>query len=225
MINKLETLQRHLGYRFNNEKLLTQALTHRSVKGEHNERLEFLGDSILNFIIGHALYQKLPYAKEGDLSRYRASLVCEETLAELAVNFDLGEYLILGVGELRAGGFRRKSILADALEAIIAAVYLDSDLLTVQHLVELWFVSRLNDVATVKVKKDPKSRLQEYLQAQKFPLPVYKVVDVVGADHDQTFYVECSVDGMSEVAKGHGSSRKIAEQIAAENFLKEVLKQ
>lgn len=225
MTYPLETLQRNLAYRFNNADLLKQALTHRSVKGSHNERLEFLGDSILNFIIGHALYQQLPHAKEGDLSRYRASLVCEETLAELAVHFYLGEFLILGPGELRSGGFRRKSILADALEAIIAAIYLDSDLLTVQHLVETWFSTRLKEVATTKVIKDPKTRLQEFLQAQKSALPIYTVLDIVGADHNQTFYVECAVEGLTGIGKGHGNSRKIAEQIAAENFLKEILKQ
>ena len=225
MIVELGTLERKLNYFFKNPKLLIQALTHRSVRGEHNERLEFLGDSILNFIVGHALYQKLPHAKEGELSRYRALLVCEDSLAALALTFNLSDFLILGAGELRSGGFRRKSIMADALEAIIAAIYLDADLLTCQKIVETWFAEHLINVAQMKIKKDPKSAIQELVQSKKLPLPEYTVIKITGADHDQTFHVTCQVLGIEEVMMGKGSNRRIAEQEATGAFLKEVFEQ
>ncbi len=221
----LTALECQLNYTFKDQKLLKQALTHRSVRAAHNERLEFLGDSILNFVIGHALYQAMPHAKEGELSRYRALLVCEDSLASLAIAFNLSDFLIVGAGELRAGGFRRKSILADALEAVIAAIYLDSDIVTCQKLLEAWFASQLKEVASQKMKKDPKSTLQEYLQARKFDLPHYKVVKIEGADHEQVFYVECVVEGIARKTAGHGQNRRVAEQEAAAAFLKEVFKE
>jgi ribonuclease-3 len=191
---------------------------------DHNERLEFLGDSVLNFIIAHALYQQFPHAKEGDLSRYRAKLVCEETLAALALEFDLSAYLILGIGELKSGGFRRKSIMADTLEALIAAIYLDSNLITCQKLVEMWFAQRLSDAGQFKIKKDSKTMLQEYLQAEQLALPYYKIVKITGKDHEQIFHLSCQVEGISEGTVGQGSSRRIAEQEAAAAFLANLLK-
>lgn len=220
----LKILERKLGYSFKNQQLLQKALTHRSMRVEHNERLEFLGDSILNFIIAHAVYKQFPHAKEGDLSRYRAKLVCEETLAGLAVEFDLSSFLILGVGELRSGGFRRKSIMADAVEALIAGVYLDSDLMTCQQLVETWFAKLLTDAGQFKIKKDSKTMLQEYLQAEQLALPFYKIVKISGKDHEQIFHVSCCVAGFKEETIGEGSSRRIAEQKAAADFLNKLLK-
>jgi ribonuclease III len=220
----LKILERKLGYTFKNQQLLQKALTHRSMRVEHNERLEFLGDSILNFIIAYAVYQQFPHAQEGDLSRYRAQLVCEETLADLALEFDLSAFLILGVGELKSGGFRRKSILADAVEALIAGVYLDSDLLVCQQLVEKWFAQRLAQASQVAIKKDSKTMLQEYLQAEQLALPFYKIVKISGKDHAQIFHVSCSVSGFGEETLGEGSSRRIAEQKAAADFLNKLLK-
>lgn len=220
----LKILERKLGYSFKNQLLLQKALTHRSMRFEHNERLEFLGDSILNFIIANALYRQFPNAKEGDLSRYRAKLVCEETLAALAIEFNLSVFLILGVGELRSGGFRRKSIMADAIEALIAGIYLDSDLITCQQLVENWFAKRLIDAVQFKIKKDSKTMLQEYLQAQQMALPFYKIAKISGKDHEQIFHVSCEVEGIPQGTVGEGSSRRIAEQEAAAVFLEKLLK-
>ncbi len=223
MKSKLNQLERKINYHFKNSALLRRALTHRSVHSEHNERLEFLGDAILNFTIGEALFIKKPHAKEGELSRYRALLVCGESLAQVALELNVSDYLILGPGELRAGGFRRKSILADTLEAIIAAIYLDSDILTCQKLILEWFEARICAVSDIKAKKDPKSTLQEYVQAKKLALPKYKILKTTGADHDQTFHVECSVGDFDKITIGEGSTRRVAEQVAAAAFLKDVL--
>lgn len=219
----LAGLQHKLGYTFKDERLLKQALTHRSVQSHNNERLEFLGDSILNFVIAEALFQRLPAANEGELSRYRATLVREETLAEIAIAFQLSDYLILGVGELKSGGFRRRSILADALEAIIAAVFLDAGSEVCQHLVATWFAERVDSVTKLKIVKDSKSTLQEYLQANRFPLPCYEIVKTTGEAHAQVFQVRCSVAGFSQFTEGTGLCRRYAEQAAAEKFLKEIL--
>jgi len=223
--NAFSSLERALGYTFKDKALLKQALTHRSVRGAHNERLEFLGDSVLNFVVGYALYKKLPHAKEGDLSRYRATLVCEDSLASVALLFHLGNFLILGPGELRAGGFRRKSIMADALEAVIAAIYLDSDFLTVQERVADWFSGPINVVSDMKIRKDPKTTLQEFLQSQKQALPEYRVIKTTGADHDQVFFISCQVPGLKGMTQGEGPTRKIAEQEAAALFFTQILKQ
>lgn len=219
----LQWLQQRLGYTFSDEHLLTHALTHRSWQSQNNERLEFLGDSILNFVIAHALYHRLPQANEGDLSRYRATLVREETLADIALAFQLSDYLILGVGELKSGGFRRRSILADALEAIIAAVYLDAGMDKCQQLVMAWFSERLDQVTLQKLQKDSKSTLQEYLQARRFPLPRYEIIRTSGEAHEQTFQVRCCVEGFDQSTEGIGLCRRYAEQAAAEKFLQEVL--
>lgn len=217
-INKLQTLARKLNYDFKDYSLLSAALTHRSVRGDNNERLEFLGDSILNFIIAEVLYHKYPKAKEGQLSRLRSALVKGDTLAKLANKFEISQYLRLGAGEIKSGGAFRSSILADSVEAIIAAIYIDGGFEVCKQQVLGWF-DKLLDSVSGKELKDPKTRLQELLQASKYPLPQYTILDVEGEAHAQTFYVECSVEGMTTVTRGSGTSRRKAEQDAALQFL------
>lgn len=218
-IDKLQRLSKKLGYQFNDKSLLTQALTHRSAKGNNNERLEFLGDSILGYIIANELYRRFPNASEGELTRMRSSLVRGATLAEIARGFELGDYLLMGPGELKSGGFRRESILEDATEAIIGAVYLDSDLSQCQKLIGEWFAPRLNDIKPGKAQKDPKTRLQEYLQGRKLPLPSYEVIDTTGQSHNQEFTVSCQVTGIEQTIISKGTSRRKAEQAAAQQAL------
>lgn len=208
-------LQRRLGYVFNDAALLTRALTHRSHSARNNERLEFLGDSILNFIIAEELFARFAGAHEGQLSRLRARLVRRKTLAELAREFDLGECLIMGTGELKSGGFDRDSILSDALEAVIGAIYCDSNLDAVKGAVLNWFHTRLEKMSLDKSQKDSKSKLQEFLQAHQANLPEYVVVDVAGKSHDQTFVVECRSELLAGAVRGEGSNRRAAEQHAA----------
>ncbi|MCL1141427.1 ribonuclease III [Shewanella gaetbuli] len=222
-IKNLPRLCRTLGYEFNDIKLLTQALTHRSAANKHNERLEFLGDSILSIIISDALYHQFPKATEGDLSRMRASLVKGDTLTLIAKEFKLGDYLFLGPGELKSGGFRRESILADAVEAIIGAVYLDADIEACRKLLLNWYQKRLADIKPGINQKDPKTILQEHLQGFKKPLPEYQVVKVEGEAHDQTFTVECRITDLADVVIGVAGSRRKAEQLAAAQVL-ELLK-
>jgi len=216
---QLDRLQRTLEYPFRDVALLTQALTHRSKGSTNNERLEFLGDSILGFVAADLLYVKFDNAPEGHLSRFRASLVKKETLAELAREFSLGDYLLLGSGELKSGGFRRDSILADTLEAIIGAIYLDNGLDGARNFVEKCLAPRLANLSTEKELKDPKTRLQELLQARHFLLPDYTVVNTSGDEHDQRFEVSCTVKGLDQAVIGIGSSRRKAEQAAAEQAL------
>lgn len=211
----LDRLSQRLGYRFNDEALLTQALTHRSFSRHNNERLEFLGDAILNCTIAQQLFTQFPRAKEGQLSRLRAHLVKGETLAELGREFDLGDCLRLGSGELKSGGFRRDSILADAVEAVIGAISLDSSLADAQVAIQRWYQNRLADLNLTDNIKDSKTRLQEFLQSRKAPLPVYRVTEVSGEAHDQTFIVDCEVEGLKQPTVGEGNSRRIAEQEAA----------
>jgi ribonuclease-3 len=213
----LERLYRALGYSFHQPQLLQEALTHRSATGCNNERLEFLGDAILNFMIAAELFRTYPQAAEGELSRLRASLVKQETLAGLARSLALGDYLHLGSGELKSGGFRRDSILADTLEAIFGAVYLDSEWETCRQLILRLYQDCLTRLPTADELKDPKTRLQEYLQARQRALPVYQVVAVTGAAHAQRFKVECSIDNLRTVAVG--TSRRKAEQEAARQAL------
>ncbi len=219
-----ETLYRRLGYTFNDASLLEMALTHRSVRTDNNERLEFLGDSIVNFIVALELYQRFPKAREGQLSRLRASFVKGETLALLARDLELGNYLRLGPGELKSGGAERASILADVMEAVIGAVYLDSgknmDLCTERVL--HWFGDRLDQTSPETNQKDPKTRLQEYMQSHRLPLPEYEVVETSGEAHDQTFRIACHIEKREEVFYGIGSSRRRAEQEAAEQALNEI---
>ncbi|OTA19403.1 ribonuclease III [Xenorhabdus beddingii] len=215
-------LQRKLGYTFTQHDLLLQALTHRSASSKHNERLEFLGDSILSFVIANALYHRFPRVDEGDMSRMRATLVRGNTLAELAREFELGECLRLGPGELKSGGHRRESILADSVEALIGAIFLDSDIQTIEKIILSWYETRLNEISPGDKQKDPKTRLQEYLQGRHLPLPTYLVVQVRGEAHDQEFTIHCQVSGFEQPVRGVGSSRRKAEQAAAEQALQQL---
>lgn len=215
MSPNLSRLERKLGYSFKDQDLMVLALTHRSFAGRNNERLEFLGDAILNFVAGEALFERFPQAREGQLSRLRARLVKGETLAVLARGFELGEYLRLGSGELKSGGFRRESILADALEALIGAIYLDAGMDAARERVLDWLTGELDGLTLVDTNRDPKTRLQEFLQSRACELPRYEVVDVQGEPHCRTFMVECQVSLLNEKTLGQGGSRRIAEQVAA----------
>ncbi|SDU76462.1 ribonuclease III [Pseudomonas sihuiensis] len=215
MSPNLSRLERKLGYSFKDQDLMILALTHRSFAGRNNERLEFLGDAILNFVAGEALFERFPQAREGQLSRLRARLVKGETLAVLARGFELGEYLRLGSGELKSGGFRRESILADALEALIGAIYLDAGMEAARERVLDWLTGELDGLTLVDTNKDPKTRLQEFLQSRACELPRYEVVEVQGEPHCRTFMVECQVALLNEKTLGQGGSRRIAEQVAA----------
>jgi ribonuclease-3 len=219
----LKRLSSKIGYTFNNIDLLLQALTHRSAKGIHNERLEFLGDSILGYVIAEVLFQKFPTHDEGDLTRMRSTLVRGVTLAEIGRGFSLGEHLILGPGELKSGGHRRDSILEDAVEAIIGAVYLDSDNDTAKALVLTWFTDRLDKIKPGNEQKDPKTRLQEYLQARKIALPLYDVVHTSGQSHNQQFTVRCTTEVIKTEVITKGTSRRKAEQAAAQQVLALIL--
>jgi ribonuclease-3 len=212
-------LARALGHEFERRELLEQALTHRSAGPGNNERLEFLGDALLGFVIAQALWERFPDADEGRLSRLRASLVNKESLAQLARGLDLGSYLRLGAGELRTGGHTRDSILADAVEAVFAAVYLDRGFPAAKRVILDLYLERLERVVAEGAIKDPKTRLQERLQASKRPLPIYDVLDVIGSQHDQTFFVICSLSDSEQSTKGRGTSRRRAEQHAAEQML------
>ncbi|HHC7365328.1 TPA: ribonuclease III [Vibrio parahaemolyticus] len=222
MNSPIDKLERKLGYQFKDAGLINLALTHRSANSKHNERLEFLGDSILSFVIADDLYHRFPKVNEGDMSRMRATLVRGHTLAELGREFDLGDYLKLGPGELKSGGFRRDSILADAVEAIIGAIYLDSDIEKVRSIVLSWYNSRLEAIKPGVSQKDPKTRLQEFLQGRRKPLPVYTVTNIKGEAHNQEFTVECEVAGVNKPVIGKGTSRRKAEQAAAETALEQL---
>lgn len=204
-----------LRYTFKNDALLDVALTHRSAGGANNERLEYLGDAILNFVIADALFQALPRAHEGELTRLRATLVRRETLAELARELDLGVAIRLGEGERKSGGWRRNSILANTLEALFGAIYLDSDLETCRAAVLGLFASRLEQLPESSPDKDPKTTLQELLQSRHLPLPAYRVVAEEGEAHDRLFRVECSVVDLDAPVVAAGRSKRNAEQAAA----------
>ncbi|MFZ9641938.1 MAG: ribonuclease III [Candidatus Methylopumilus sp.] len=208
-------LQRLIGHDFNNQALLTQALTHRSFGSSNNERLEFLGDGVLNFIIASQLYLTFPKLDEGDLSRLRAHLVKEPTLGELALKLNLGEALRLGEGELKSAGWRRPSVLADALEAMIGAVFLDAGFDAAEAVVIKLFTPLIALIDPKSIGKDPKSLLQEYLQAKKIDVPSYEVLAIEGEAHCQIFRVECKVAKFNITTQGEGSSRRAAEQEAA----------
>lgn len=216
----LDRLQRALGYRFSAEEKLRVALTHRSVGRDNNERLEFLGDAILSFVISEELYRRFPEADEGRLSRMRATLVRGDTLAAIARELSLGDYLHLGQGEMKSGGFRRDSILADTFEALLGAIFFDAGIEAARTFVLQHLESRIAEVAPGTTLKDPKTRLQEFLQSRRRPLPSYEVTSVGGEDHAQTFRVECRVEGMADPLFGEGTSRRKAEQMAAEEALK-----
>ena len=208
-------LQARVGHEFSDPGLLEQALTHRSVGSHNNERLEFLGDAVLNFVVAEALFRSNPTAREGSLTRGRAQLVRRESLAEVARELDLGAALRLGPGELKSGGRGRDSILADGLEALVGALLLDAGQETCHRWVLQLFARRLTENPHAAVEKDAKTRLQELLQGDGLPLPVYTVIDVVGAAHEQRFTVACQIEALEHASQGTGVSRQKAEQTAA----------
>ncbi len=208
-------LRDRIGHRFADPSLLAQALTHRSAAAIHNERLEFLGDGVVNLIAAEALFQRWPKADEGVLTRARAELVREASLAAIARHLELGERLVLGPGELKSGGFRRDSILADALEAVVAAIYLDAGYEACRGVVLSWFEPALAALPVGKPDKDAKTRLQEWLQARQRPLPAYELVSESGEEHAKLFLARCTLNEPAVSAEGQGTSRRLAEQAAA----------
>lgn len=210
-------LFRRLGYSFQHNALAEQALTHRSYGATHNERLEFLGDSIVNFVIAEALFQRFPNTREGELTRMRATLICEQTLADIARDLQLGDHIRLGSGEMKSGGKRRESILADTLEALIGAIYLDGGIDICKQRVLAWFDARLQQIVPGEINKDPKTRVQEWLQARSRALPIYELVATRGEEHNQQFDVICRIPSVPEQFSGTGMSRRAAEQAAAQS--------
>lgn len=217
----MEWLAKKLGYQFNDLIVLERALRHRSVGLPNNERLEFLGDSVLGFVIAEALFKNHREVREGGLSRMRSHLVNAETLAKLANEFDLSEYIQLGAGEEKTGGRERLSILSDAMEAIIGAIYLDGGMDAVRERILAWYADKVSDLSQLKPSKDPKSNLQEWLQAKKLPLPHYHL-HAKGKAHSQTFTATCTVEGLPHKTEGKSTSRRKAEQIAAEKYLEKL---
>ena len=208
-----------LGHDFSNTELLTMALTHRSFSRNHNERLEFLGDALLGMFIADELYIKFPEAAESDLTRLRSSLVKKEALAQLAKQLDLGSHIRFGIGENKSGGRQKESLLANTLEALIGAIYLDSDLENCRRFILKLYASLLDELTAENIPKDPKSELQEYLQANKKSLPAYNVVAEEGEAHDKLFTIECSIDGITKPIVAKGRSKRNAEQTAARTAL------
>jgi len=215
-------LARLLGYRFEDPALFETAVTHRSAGSQNNERLEFLGDAILGHVVAEWLYDAFPSASEGQLSRLRATLVKRDTLADIARGLSLGDYLRLGSGELKSGGFRRDSILADALEAILGGILIDGGFDTCRACIRRLFSARFDVLSPVDELKDPKTRLQEYLQSRKLDLPAYEMKEVSGKAHHQRFVVECRIDALGALASGDGGSRRKAEQAAAATMLEQL---
>ncbi len=219
-MNKAESwLKKTLRYRFQNAELFEQALTHRSASKSNNERLEFLGDAVLDFVVSEVVYLARPEAPEGDLSKLRASLVKDESLAELALELGLGEHLILGSGERKTGGHRRESILADAMEAIFGAVFLDGGFDSAKEIINRAYEERYRELPDVGDLRDPKTQLQEWLQARKFALPEYELVDVSGQEHKRRFIVTCTVVEESAKTDGESTTRRKAEQKAARKMI------
>ena len=219
---RVQALQSRLGYHFSDTTLLVRALTHRSAGATHNERLEFLGDSWVNHLVAQALFNRFSEAREGELTRMRSRLVRGSYLSGIAKRLELGDALVLGVGERKSGGRHRDSILADTLEAIAAAVLLDGGPTVAAEVVLGWFKADLEGI-TSETRKDNKTLLQEWLQARKLPLPCYELVSVEGPDHDQVFDVNCAIAGAKHPYRGRGSSRRDAEQAAAGNALEGLL--
>ena len=217
-----ERFCRELGYAFRDPALLERALTHRSASSRNNERLEFLGDALINFVVGEALFHRCPAGTEGDLSRLRASLVCEDALAALAERLHLGDALILGGGELRSGGWRRASILADTLEAVFGALYLDAGFDGARRTCEQAMTPLMDKLPDPSSLKDAKTRLQEHLQGLGRPLPLYALRVVTGPEHAQSFTVECRLADAEDATEGRAGSRKAAEQDAADRMLRRI---
>ncbi|PHM21830.1 MAG: ribonuclease III [Curvibacter sp. PD_MW3] len=222
MSDGLSALQARLQHSFSDPSLLTRAVTHRSFSADHNERLEFLGDSVLNLSVAHLLYERLSSLPEGDLSRIRANLVKQDTLHQLAVDLGLPAVVRLGEGEVRSGGHKRPSILADALEAVLGAVYLDAGYPAAQALVQRLFQAVEINPQMQASAKDPKTELQEWLQGRKMKLPLYRVVATLGVAHKQTFDVECEITELQLVERGIGGSRRAGEQAAAAAMLQTI---
>lgn len=222
-MSKIIELQKKLGYQFKDISLLETALSHRSLGKNSNERLEFLGDSVLSFVITSELYRHYPDLQEGALSRLRASLVNGDMLAQLSKGLKINQCLRLGAAELKSGGQERLSILSDALEAIIGAIYLDGGIEACSDCVLKWFEQSFKECSHLVVSKDPKSALQEWAQANKLALPYYEITAVLGAAHNQTFQVTCQIEGIESITSGEAGNRRAAEQQAAERFL-ELLK-
>ncbi len=216
---KLDALQKAIGHRFSRLELLQQAVTHRSFGSPHNERLEFLGDSIVNCVTAIALFERFGELREGDMSRLRANLVRQEALHRLAEGLKLGEYLRLGEGEMKSGGHRRPSILADALEAIFAAVFLDAGFEAAKAVIDQLYASSIASLDPARALKDPKTALQEWLQGRRMPLPKYSLADARGEAHQQEFEVECEITGLGLKTRGIGVSRRAAEQQSAQRAL------
>ena len=216
---KLDALQQAIGHRFSRPELLQQAVTHRSFGSPHNERLEFLGDSIVNCVIAIALFERFGELREGDMSRLRANLVRQEALHRLADGLKLGDYLRLGEGEMKSGGHRRPSILADALEAIFAAVFLDAGFQGAKAVIDRLYAASLTSLDPARALKDPKTALQEWLQGRRMPLPKYSLADTRGEAHQQEFEVECEIAGLGLKTRGIGVSRRAAEQQSAQRAL------
>ena len=209
------SLSRIIHYTFNDPSLMIMALTHRSFSAQHNERLEFLGDSVLSFLIANELYKRFPRIDEGDLSRLRAQLVKESSLSGIATSIGLGDFIRLGEGELKSAGWRRPSILADTFESIMGAIYLDGGIEAAQQFVLRFFETQLNEIDPKLIQKDPKTLLQELLQSKKNELPIYTVVSIEGEAHSQTFTIECLIKKYDIKTQGVGNSRRMAEQEAA----------
>ena len=209
------SLSRIIHYTFHDPSLMIMALTHRSSSSQHNERLEFLGDSVLSFLIANELYKRFPRIDEGDLSRLRAQLVKESSLSHIALSIGLGDFIRLGEGELKSAGWRRPSILADTFESIIGAIYLDGGIESAQQFVLRFFDMQLNEIDPTLIQKDAKTLLQELLQSKKSDLPIYTVVSIEGEAHSQTFTMECLIKKSNIKTQGVGNSRRIAEQEAA----------
>ncbi|MGC3980748.1 MAG: ribonuclease III [Steroidobacteraceae bacterium] len=215
-------LQDVFGYQCRDLALFEAALTHRSAGSPHNERLEYLGDAVLNCVSASMLYRTFSAAPEGELSRYRATLVSGESLANIALQYNIGERLRLGAGELKSGGFSRKSILADTLEALLGAIYLDGGFAAAAMVIERMFAERLTQLPSAAQLKDPKTRLQEALQSRAVPLPEYTVETITGEPHAQHFKVRCEIPSLALRAMGEGGSRRIAEQAAAQHIFEQL---
>jgi len=216
---ELKILEKSIKYKFKDDNLLALAMTHRSHSGKNNERLEFLGDSILNFVVADLLFKKFNDLDEGDLSRLRSQLVKEEPLSKLGNGLKIGDFLNLGVGELKSSGWRRPSILADAFEALIGAIFIDGGMKSAYKFIEDSYADLIEKINPKEIYKDPKTILQEFLQAQKVPLPSYEVINVEGEAHNQLFTVTCVVPKFDVKVEGGGRSRKIAEQEAAKEAM------
>lgn len=218
----MESVAQQLGHSFSDQSLLRTALTHRSFGTPNNERLEFLGDGILDCVIAALLFRRFPSLPEGDLSRLRANLVRQETLHHLAQELKIGDHLRLGEGELKSGGATRPSILADALEAVFGAIYLDGGFAVAHQVIDRLYAPLFEELKPGQFQKDPKTRLQEWLQGRKKPLPRYQLLEASGAAHEKRFEVACDIENPAVRTIGHGPSRRVAEQVAAEKALKEI---